>query len=305
MHDARTQHLGLATEQAASAAQLRAATEGVRTEARAAVSALEKRHEASDERVSAIKNELDQTLRHEHNELVSWSATARGQLDGLRRDADETAAMASDNRQRVASVGAAAAANTAAVEEVASEARKHGESLHEMSSTILDDRRMGRERTDALAQRVEGAESGLAERCTVHDAAVRKQEAEAAKLREALGALDGRATKQQDEATATRNAVSRHADRLKSLESDGMTARKEGGELTATLRQLKSGMKEVSDGLGAHKRETRRNLDAIDVRCEAYDTAVGSFAEKLKMPNPVAAALDAAHSALDAAAAAL
>ena len=305
LHEARKEHLGLATEHAASAAQQQAATEGVRTEARAAVSALEKRHEASDERGSLIKNELDQTLRHEHNELLAWSVTARAQLDGLRKDADETAAMASDNKQRAITVGAVAAANTAGVEKLSSEAHKHGESLNEMISTIISERRAGRERTEDLAKRLEGAEAGLVERSKVHDAAVRKQEAEAAKQREAIAALDGRATKQQEEATATRNAVGRHTDRLKNLESDGTATRRDGSELTATLRQLKSGMKEVTDGLGAYKRDTRRQLNALDVRCEAYDTAIGSFAEKLNMPNPVAAGLDWAHSSLESAAAAL
>ena len=112
-------------------------------------------------------------------------------------------------------------------------------------------------------------------------------------------------TNSQEEATATRNAVGRHTDRLKNLESDGTATRRDGSELTATLRQLKSGMKEVTDGLGAYKRDTRRQLNALDVRCEAYDTAIGSFAEKLNMPNPVAAGLDWAHSSLESAAAAL
>ena len=74
--------------------------------------------------------------------------------------------------------------------------------------------------------------------------------------------------------------------------------RKEGAEHSASLRQLKTSLKEVGDGLGAHKREVRRDHAALDARNEAYDAAFGTLAEHLKIANPVAAALGAAAAAL-------
>ena len=111
-------------------------------------------------------------------------------------------------------------------------------------------------------------------------------------------ALESRRGKLAEEATGARAGLVRHAERLSALEADATSLRKEGSEQAAGVRQLKSQIKEVSDGLTAHKREARRNREALDQRCEAYDAGIASFAEHLKIANPVAAVLSAAAAAL-------
>ena len=64
------------------------------------------------------------------------------------------------------------------------------------------------------------------------------------------------------EAAPVRHAVGRHAERIKSIEGDATNLRKDVSEQTATVRGLKGTIKEVGDGLTAHKRESRRALDA-------------------------------------------
>ena len=77
-----------------------------------------------------------------------------------------------------------------------------------------------------------------------------------------------------------------------------MTLKRESSEGTAQHRALKTQIKEVGDGLAAHKKEVRRASDQTEMRYEAYDEACAAFAEALKMANPVAAALSSAAAAL-------
>ena len=89
-----------------------------------------------------------------------------------------------------------------------------------------------------------------------------------------------------------------HAERIKSLEGDVMTLKRESSEGTAQHRALKTQIKEVGDGLAAHKKEVRRASDQTEMRYEAYDEACAAFAQALKIANPVAAALSSAAAAL-------
>ena len=66
----------------------------------------------------------------------------------------------------------------------------------------------------------------------------------------------------------------------------------EHGELKAVepqLRNLKAGAKDLSDGLNTHKAHTRRALDEIEKRNDAFGRASAVFADLLKVSNPALA----------------
>ena len=74
--------------------------------------------------------------------------------------------------------------------------------------------------------------------------------------------------------------------------------RRESAETASGTRTLKSGLKDAVDRQKASEQKLRKQLDAIDVRHEGYDDAIASFADALKLTNPLAEGLGRAAAAL-------
>ena len=298
VHTARAQHLELAQQQAAASAAAAAGTEGARVEARQALAAVEGRVAATEGLTGRLRAELDETLRHEHREVVTWSAQAREQLAKLRSDVDGTGSLVAEARTRLSELGEASAGHAAAAAEAAADVGRQRDAIGLLVSGLNEASAGAKQRSDELETRVGSAEAAAEAFSRAQSEHDRASDEAHKRAGEALAALEAKCTKLHEEGNTAKHALSRHADRLQGLEDDSTSLRRAGSEATASLRQMKSGLKEVSDGLSAHKRDARRTHDALDSRCEAYDDAIGTIAEHLKIPNPVAAALGAAAAAL-------
>ena len=74
--------------------------------------------------------------------------------------------------------------------------------------------------------------------------------------------------------------------------------RNECTEVLSASRTAKASVKECSESLGAQKALLRKTVDEMHRRHETYDQAFGSFAEALRVPNPIASALSMAAAAV-------
>ena len=149
-----------------------------------------------------------------------------------------------------------------------------------------------------VQEKLRGIDAALTQRQNEHASLQRAVEADGKRQRDAIKQLEGSCASLQSEAAAAKTSLGRQADKLKGLEGDLMGFKRESSEASAQQRSLKASIKEVTDGLSAHKKEVRRTNDQNDMRYEAYDEACAAFAEALKMANPVAAALSSAAAAL-------
>lgn len=298
VREARAQHLDLAQQHAAASAMAAERTDGARVEARQGLAALEVRVGANEASIGRVRAELDEGLRPEHKEVVAWSVSAREQLARLRTDTDTTSEHVAEALERLGGLDTVSSAHAEAARLAAAEGGRHRDAIELLVSNLDQASTAARARGDELAQRMVTAEGALESHVVSQRARSLADDAEHARTRESLEALEAKCTKLHEVSSAAKPALSRHAERIKALEGDATALRKDGSEHSASLRQLKAVIKEVGDGLSAHKRDTRRVHEGLDNRCEAYDAAIGTLAEHCKIPNPVAAALGEAAAAL-------
>ena len=298
LRDARTQHLDLASQHSSAVARLEAGTENVRAATSQRLETLVERVAQSEALGGSIREELDQKLRHEHAGLMKWSDEARGQLRALRADVDGARGVADGATRRAEELEAAQRATSEAMQEAAAEGRSHANAIRLLVENVEAGSAEAEQARAKLGEKVQGLETSMAQRGAEHASLARAVEAETKRQRDAVKQLEGTCVALRDEAGSAKSAIGRHADRLKSLEGDLMALKRESAEGTAQQRALKAQIKEVGDGLAAHKKEVRRAGDQTEMRYEAYDEACAAFAQALKIANPVAAALSSAAAAL-------
>ncbi|KOO30133.1 hypothetical protein Ctob_012091 [Chrysochromulina tobinii] len=84
--------------------------------------------------------------------------------------------------------------------------------------------------------------------------------------------------------------IQRNADQLKRLGEQMRATQNELAtlpELSTQARALKSSCKETADLLQNHKTQLKKTIDGIDRRQEVTEYAISTFAEALKLPNPL------------------
>ena len=87
--------------------------------------------------------------------------------------------------------------------------------------------------------------------------------------------------------------IQRNADQLKRLGEQMRATQNELAtlpELSTQARALKSSCKETADLLQNHKAQLKKTIDGIDRRQEVTEYAISTFAEALKLPNPLLSA---------------
>lgn len=87
--------------------------------------------------------------------------------------------------------------------------------------------------------------------------------------------------------------IQRNADQLKRLGEQIRATQNELAtlpELSTQARALKSSCKETADLLQNHKTLLKKTIDGIDRRQEVTEYAISTFAEALKLPNPLLSA---------------
>ena len=75
---------------------------------------------------------------------------------------------------------------------------------------------------------------------------------------------------------------------MKGMDKDMVELKQETSQVSAQLRAVKSAVKDATDAVNMHKTQTRRSVDDIEKRHEAYNRAIAIFADLLKVANPVA-----------------
>ena len=298
LRDARGQHLELSSQYSSAVARLEAGTENVRAATQQRIDTIVERVAQNEAQSGSIREELDQKLRHEHAGLMKWAEEAKGTLHELRVDIDGVQRVADGAARHVEKLEAAQQQQGLEIKDNAAEGRNHAGAIKLLVEN-LDQASTDAEQAGAKVQeKLRGIDAALTQRQNEHASLQRAVEADGKRQRDAIKQLEGSCASLQSEAAAAKTSLGRQADKLKGLEGDLMGLKRESSEASTQQRSLKASIKEVGDGLSAHKKEVRRTNDQNDMRYEAYDEACAAFAEALKMANPVAAALSSAAAAL-------
>jgi len=287
VREARNQHAELSTAHSGAISRLDASGEAAKEEALRGFSALNERVGRSEELGWALKGELDETIRHEHGGLMAWAEEARGQISGLRGDVDAARSIADEGAARGVALADDARQTAATLEEVGAEGRRHLSAIRLLVESVDKSSAESRENAEALGRRFGGLEQQVKEARAAHTNLAASCEAEQGRLREATRQLEDTCSSLREEATASKLSVGRQSERLKSAESDIGGLRRDGAEAAAGARALKVGLKDCVDKQKQGEQKVRKTLDQLDVRCEAYDQAFSSFADSLKLANPL------------------
>ena len=298
LREARNQHGELAAWHSGAVARLDATAEAAKAETVRGIDALSERVTKTEELGSEIKAELDQRLVREHHGLMAWADEARGELNGLRVDVDAARGMADDAVSSAEQLTAGARSTSAALAEVDAEGKRHLSAINLLVSNADASSSQARQAEEQLGSRLTGLEQQVQAAGAAHALLASSNEVEQNQLRESLKHLEGASTALRDELSATKASAGRQAERLKSAESDISGLRRDGAEAAAGARKLTAGLKDVVDKQKQGEQKLRKNLDSIEVRHEAYDQAFSSFAEALKLANPLAKGLARAAAAL-------
>ena len=122
--------------------------------------------------------------------------------------------------------------------------------------------------------------------------------AEHASLHDETRQLESSCAALRDDQAASKATIGRQAERLRGLEEEVAGLRRESTEMASSARALKSGLKDAVDRQKASEQKLHRQIDAIEVRHDGYDEAIATFAEALKLANPLAESLSRAAAAL-------
>ena len=280
--------------------------------------ALSERLGAAEAVGSAIKEELDVSLRHEHAELLRWRDEARTALGGLRTDLDDARKSAEAARAHAEAEQAAgqaalrglleaqgAASELAlaeSVERASAERQRQRDAIELLVESLATAEGQATERAESLGARIDENAAAATELVgrSVHEARAElagEIDTNLVTCRDALRAIDGRTRALEEAEPGTRSALARHADRLRSCEGELSSLKQEGAAAAAQSRALKAGSKEAGEAVSAHKQQVRRQLDEMDRRHVELEEAIGSLADALKLANPLAAGFSSAAAA--------
>ena len=298
LREARAAHSDLATQHSAAVARLDASQHAARQEASRELEVLGQRISASEAQTGAIQAELDQRLRHEHNGLMSWADETRVALASLRADTDSAAVLGERTSGRCTQLEAASRAADAAIAETNAEGARHLSAIELLVESLDKASVESKENCEQIGGRVADLEHLVQAGQAAHGLLAASTEAEHARLREATQGLEANTSALREDANVAKLTLSRHADQLRSLETDLSGLRRESAETASGTRALKSGLKDAVERQKASEQKLRKQLDAIDVRHEGYDDAIASFADALKLANPLAEGLSRAAAAL-------
>jgi chromosome segregation ATPase len=298
LREARASHSDLAMQHSAAVARLDASHEAAKQEASHFLEALAQRVSAGEAQSGAIQAELDQRLRHEHNGLMSWAEEARGALASLRTDTNAAMALGERTSGRCTQLEAASRSTDAALQETNAEGARHLSAIELLVSSLDKASAESKENCEQIGGRVADLEQLVQAGQAAHSLLATSTEAEHERLREATQQLETSTSALREDANVAKLTLSRHSDQLRSLETDLGGLRRESAETASGMRALKSGLKDAVDRQKASEQKVRKQLDAIDVRHEGYDDAIASFADALKLANPLAEGLGRAAAAL-------
>jgi len=240
-----------------------------------------------ESRCAALVAEMDSSLRQGHEELVRWSKEAREQLAALK------------GFESVNNLIESVHAHTSALQQrqdgvsqqltiVSEEVARHRDAIVLMVETVdslsRDAKAAQEESSTRLSQMNEAAE----QRGRAHEKALANLSAECASLREAVRRVEQQAQGHEENLTLVKLNSTHAADWMKGMEKDMVELKQETSQASAQLRSVKVAIKDATDAVNMHKAQTRRSVDDIEKRHEAYNRAVAIFADLLKVSNPIA-----------------
>ena len=293
--ETRDRHLELSTAHASAVSRLEAGLEGAAARTGAQLDRLRERLDAAEGVGRAVKEELDGGLRREHVGLLEWAEQAKQQVSSLELGLDGVESTATAAREHAARLETSTSAADAAA---AAELEKHREALRVLVGGVDSLRTEAAASASSLGEKLGAVELGVGECAAAQEALAVRLDETARPLRDSVQEAARRLDEQAEAAVTARLAATHLADRVLVSEGEVGELRQEVVNAGSVARSMRAATKDVSDSLSAHKATLKKAVADIDNRHEAYDLAIGTFAEALKIPNPVAVALSMAAAAV-------